>query len=30
MAYEEDKEPDAELATRTGALAMLFYSLGEQ
>lgn len=29
MAYEEDKEPNAEVATRTGALAMLFYSLGQ-
>ncbi|VDB98727.1 unnamed protein product [Peniophora sp. CBMAI 1063] len=27
MAYEEDREPNAEVATRTGALAMLFYSL---
>jgi solute carrier family 45, member 1/2/4 len=28
MAYELDQEPDGELATRTGALAMLIYSLG--
>ncbi|KZV64590.1 MFS general substrate transporter [Peniophora sp. CONT] len=27
MAYEMDAEPNAEVATRTGALAMLFYSL---
>ncbi|KAI0036808.1 MFS general substrate transporter [Vararia minispora EC-137] len=27
MAYEQDEEPDAELATRTGALAMLLYSI---
>jgi len=27
MAYENKKEPDAELATRMGALAMLIYSL---
>jgi solute carrier family 45 protein 1/2/4 len=27
MAYEQDEEPDAEFATRTGALAMLIYSL---
>lgn len=28
MAYELNKEPDAELATRTGELAMLIYSIG--
>ena len=28
MAYELDKEPDHDLATRTGAFAMLIYSLG--
>lgn len=28
MAYEENKEPDAELATRMGELAMLIYSIG--
>ncbi|KAF8205098.1 hypothetical protein BJ912DRAFT_940249 [Pholiota molesta] len=27
MAYEEGKEPDAELATRTGEFAMLLYSI---
>ncbi|KAH9482373.1 General alpha-glucoside permease [Psilocybe cubensis] len=27
MAYEQNKEPDAELATRTGELAMLIYSV---
>ena len=28
MAYEHNKEPDPELATRTGELAMLIYSIG--
>lgn len=28
MAYERDEEPDSTLATRTGVLAMLLYSLG--
>ena len=28
MAYEQNKEPDPELATRTGELAMLIYSIG--
>ena len=28
MAYELQKEPDAEIATRTGELAMLIYSVG--
>ena len=28
MAYELDREPDPELATRTGELAMLIYSIG--
>jgi hypothetical protein len=28
MAYEENKEPDPEYATRTGELAMLIYSIG--
>ena len=29
MAYELDREPDPELATRTGELAMLIYSVGQ-
>lgn len=29
MAYEHQKEPDADLATRTGEFAMLLYSIGE-
>ena len=29
MAYELGKEPDHDLATRTGAFAMLIYSLGK-
>jgi solute carrier family 45 protein 1/2/4 len=28
MAYEQKKEPDPELATRTGEFAMLIYSVG--
>lgn len=28
MAYEHQKEPDADLATRTGEFAMLLYSIG--
>lgn len=28
MAYQLGKEPDIELATRSGELAMLFYSIG--
>jgi len=28
MAYELDREPDGDLATRTGELAMLIYSIG--
>ena len=28
MALQYDKEPDKDLATRTGALAMLIHSLG--
>ena len=28
MAYELNKEPDPELATRTGERAMLIYSVG--
>jgi hypothetical protein len=28
MAYENQKEPDAELATRSGEFAMLLYSIG--
>jgi hypothetical protein len=28
MAYEQNKEPDPELATRTGEFAMLMYSVG--
>ena len=28
MAYELNKEPDPEIATRTGELAMLIYSIG--
>jgi len=28
MAYELDREPDGDLATRTGELAMLVYSVG--
>ena len=28
MAYEQKKEPDPEVATRTGELAMLIYSVG--
>lgn len=29
MAHEEGKEPDPELATRTGEFAMLIYSIGQ-
>jgi solute carrier family 45 protein 1/2/4 len=29
MAYELDREPDGDLATRTGELAMLIYSVGQ-
>ena len=28
MAYQLDREPDPELATRTGELALLIYSIG--
>jgi solute carrier family 45 protein 1/2/4 len=28
MAYENQKEPDPELATRSGEFAMLLYSIG--
>ena len=28
MAFEQNKEPDPDMATRTGELAMLVYSLG--
>jgi hypothetical protein len=28
MALQYDKEPDKDLATRTGALAMLIHSIG--
>jgi len=28
MAYQLGKEPDIDLATRTGELAMLLYSIG--
>ena len=28
MAQENDSEPDQDLATRTGALAMLIHSIG--
>jgi hypothetical protein len=28
MAYEHGAEPDNEIATRTGELAMLLYSIG--
>ena len=28
MAYEHQKEPDPELATRSGEFAMLLYSIG--
>ena len=28
MAQQYDKEPDEELATRTGALALLIHSIG--
>ena len=29
MAYEHDREPNADTATRMGYLAMLIYSVGE-
>jgi len=29
MAQQYDKEPDQDLATRTGALALLIHSIGE-
>jgi hypothetical protein len=29
MAQQYDKEPDKELATRTGALALLIHSIGK-
>ena len=29
MAQQYDKEPDEELATRTGALALLIHSIGK-
>lgn len=28
MAYEHQKEPDPDVATRTGEFAMLIYSIG--